>query len=42
MTDWEGTFLPAPGRERPDFTIFNYPDATLNDGSTEEIELDQR
>ena len=35
------TFLPAPGAERPDFTAFDFPDATLNDGSAEEIEFDQ-
>ncbi len=34
-------FLVAPGRERPDFTAFDFPDATLTDGSTEEIEFDQ-
>lgn len=33
--------LAAPGAERPDFTIFNFPDASLTDTSTEEIELDQ-
>lgn len=34
-------FLVAPGRERPDLTLFDFPDATLNDGSAEEIEFDQ-
>lgn len=34
-------FLPAPGRERPDYTIFTAPAANLADGSAEEIELDQ-
>lgn len=34
-------FLPAPGFERPDYTIFNFPDASLVDDATEEIELDQ-
>ncbi len=41
MTTLAFDYLPAPGRERPDFTIFNYPDATLTDTSVEEIELDQ-
>lgn len=35
------TFLRAPGAERPDFTAFDFPDAALNDGSSEEIEFDQ-
>ena len=34
-------FLAAPGAERPDFTIFNFPAANLVDGSAEEVELDQ-
>ena len=33
--------LEARGRERPDYTAFNAPDATLSAGSTEEIEFDQ-
>lgn len=36
-----GPMLSAPGRERPDFTIFQFPAATLTDGSAEEIEVDQ-
>ena len=34
-------FLVAPGAERPDFTAFDFPDATLTDTSVEEIEFDQ-
>ncbi len=34
-------FLKAPGRERPDFTIYDAPDATLTDTNSEEIEFDQ-
>ncbi len=33
--------MAAPGRERPDYTIFSWPAATLTDGSAEEIEIDQ-
>ena len=35
------TPLPAPGFERPDYTAFAFPAASLVDGATEEIELDQ-
>ena len=42
MTDMmPPTPLAAPGRERPDYTIFAWPDASLVDGAVEEIELDQ-
>ncbi len=42
MADFSGPgFLVAPGRERPDFTLFDFPDATVTNGSTEEIEFDQ-
>lgn len=41
MTDISGFMLEARGRERPDFTLFDFPDATLTDGSAEEIEFDQ-
>ncbi len=42
MTDFNAhRLLPAAGAERPDFTIFDFPDAVLNDGSAEEIEFDQ-
>ena len=34
-------FLVAPGRERPDYTIFTFPAANLTDTSAEEVELDQ-
>ncbi len=34
-------FLVAPGRERPDFTIFDGPDTALADAAVEEIEFDQ-
>lgn len=33
--------LAAPGKERPDYTIFAFPAATVNDAAQEEIELDQ-
>ncbi len=33
--------LQAPGRERPDYTVFSFPAANLADGSAEEIEVDQ-
>lgn len=36
-----GPMLQAPGRERPDLTVFSFPAATLTDGSAEEIEIDQ-
>lgn len=36
-----GPMLSAPGRERPDFTIFQFPAAALTDGAAEEIEVDQ-
>ncbi|MEE9198069.1 MAG: hypothetical protein V3U45_07975 [bacterium] len=36
-----GPMLPAPGRERPDYTVFKFPAATLVDGSAEEVEVDQ-
>ncbi len=42
MTDFNGhRLLPAPGGERPDYTLFGFPDAALTDTSTEEIEFDQ-
>ena len=42
MTDIsEQAMLAAPGRERPDYTIFDFPDASLTDTSIEEIEFDQ-
>ncbi len=41
MTDLSGVMLEAPGRERPDYTLFDFPDATVTDTSTEEIEFDQ-
>ncbi len=34
-------FLVAPGRERPDFTLFDGPDTALADAAAEEIEFDQ-
>lgn len=34
-------FLEAPGRERPDYTIFSFPAATVTDTSQEEVEIDQ-
>ncbi len=34
-------FLAAPGNERPDYTIFTGPAATIVDTASEEIELDQ-
>lgn len=36
-----GPMLQAPGRERPDFTVFAFPAASLVDGASEEIEVDQ-
>ncbi len=36
-----GPMLQAPGRERPDFTLFNFPAASLADAAAEEIEIDQ-
>lgn len=36
-----GPMLAAPGRERPDYTVFSFPAANLADGATEEIEVDQ-
>ncbi len=33
--------LQAPGRERPDMTVFSFPAAALTDGSVEETEVDQ-
>ncbi len=36
-----GPMLQAPGRERPDMTVFSFPAAALVDGATEEIEIDQ-
>ena len=41
MTILQNPLLPAPGAERPDFTIFGAPAANLTDTSAEEIELDQ-
>ena len=41
MTDISTQMLAAPGRERPDYTLFDFPDASLADGSAEEIEIDQ-
>ena len=35
------TMLAAPGRERPDYTVFDFPAATVVDGATEEVEIDQ-
>ncbi len=34
-------YLVAPGRERPDFTLFDGPDTALADAAAEEIEFDQ-
>lgn len=36
-----GPMLAAPGRERPDYTVFQFPAAALVDGAAEEIEVDQ-
>ena len=36
-----GRTHPARGFERPDYTVFTFPAASLTDGSTEEIEVDQ-
>ncbi len=36
-----GPMLAAPGRERPDYTVFQFPAASLVDGAAEEIEVDQ-
>lgn len=42
MTNLSPQFmLPAPGRERPDYTIFSFPAANVLDTAIEEIELDQ-
>ncbi len=41
MTDLSTQMLAAPGRERPDYTLFDFPDASLADAATEEIEIDQ-
>ena len=39
--DFSLPMLEAKGRERPDYTIFDFPDASLVDAGTEEIEFDQ-
>ncbi len=36
-----GPMLEARGRERPDYTVFSFPAASLADGAAEEIEVDQ-
>jgi len=36
-----GRTLEARGRERPDYTVFTFPAATLADAASEEIEVDQ-
>ncbi len=36
-----GEMLQAPGRERPDFTLFSFPAASVVDGASEETEIDQ-
>lgn len=41
MNDINVPFLVAPGRERPDYTSFTWPAASLADAAAEEIELDQ-
>ncbi len=42
MTDFNAhRLLEARGAERPDVTLFDFPDAALTDTSTEEIEFDQ-
>ncbi len=42
MTDISGpAFLEARGPERPDLTAFDFPDASLVDAASEEIEIDQ-
>ena len=41
MSFLQTPMLPAPGRERPDFTAFDAPAASLVDTAAEEIELDQ-
>lgn len=42
MTDLSSKFmLPAPGRERPDYTLISFPAANVSDAGNEEIELDQ-
>ena len=43
MTDLSGggPLLAAPGRERPDYTVFPFPAANLADAGVEEIEIDQ-
>ena len=42
MGNLSGQFmLPAPGLERPDYTLISFPAANLTDTSSEEIELDQ-
>ena len=41
MSNFLYTFVEAPGRERPDYTIFSFPAANIADAGNEEIELDQ-
>ncbi len=36
-----GPIHEARGRERPDYTVFTFPAASLNDAAGEEIEIDQ-
>lgn len=41
MSNLSTQILAAPGRERPDYTLFDFPDASLSDTNAEEIEIDQ-